>query len=147
MSALMSALRCAWRSRPEGERKRLMLGGVLALCLSGWLLAESAVSAFRHQQGWEELYQLSNQLISSAELSADQIQAMAQARTLVLSEVNALDQGWHLVGRGSSPAAVQSLLEALASLGWYSHRWSLELQDNQFAFELEVQPVAPVMAP
>lgn len=140
----MSVVMNAWRSRPEGERKRLMWGGVLALCLSGWLLAEAAMNAFRQQQGWEALYRQSNQLISSARLDADQIQLMAQTRNIALSEANTRDQGWQLAGSGPSVASVQSLMEALASLGWYSHNWSLGRQGDHFVFELEVQPAGPV---
>lgn len=139
----MTALMNAWRSKSEAERKRLMLGGVLALCLSAWLLADAAVNAFRQQQGWKELYQLSNQLISSSGLGAGQIQAMAQVHSLALSEINALDQGWQLAGTGPSPASVQSFMDALASLGWYGHRWSLGLQGDRFVFALEMLPVAP----
>ncbi|MBS98855.1 MAG: hypothetical protein CMI01_09285 [Oceanospirillaceae bacterium] len=137
----MSVIQQHWHSRPRAERQRLTVALIISVMLCAWLGTQQWLKQQHTLEQWRSLYQLSGQLVESAELDVQKLGQLAQAEGVRLARLEPVDGGWSLQGVSPQLNGLRDLMAVLATQGWYPHAWNIDSHQGRFNFELVILPL------
>jgi type II secretion system protein M (XcpZ-type) len=123
-------------SRPR--RYLLLVGWSVVFGLLVYLAAKPVVGAWREARAWQALAPRAASFTSPRSFSAEQWQALASARRVVLTKVEEQQGQWQLQGELPKAEVLKQLMHAAQEQGAQVLQWGLEQREEGLSFSLIV---------
>lgn len=123
------------------ERRWLMpLAWATIVTLLLVLALREGVGRWQTLTQWQALAVSAASLQAGARIDAEQLQQSAQARRIVIDDLQPQEGGWQVRGQLPSEQVFQEWLQQLQRDGGRPLRWGLEQTEGGLRFDVTVQP-------
>lgn len=122
------------------QRHRLKFAWLLITSLLAFLALREGLAQWRELSQWRGLAAQAASLQDGPGLSMERLKQSAEARQVVLAEVDTQGKTWQLRGQVADARMLQDWLQALHSEGAQPLQWGLEQDGKGLRFDLVVQP-------
>ncbi|HDS1735490.1 type II secretion system protein GspM [Pseudomonas sp. BP8] len=127
-------------NRASLQRYRLPLAWAVVVVLGLSLLVREGLAYWQEAKQWRALAESAASLHDGPVLALERLRQSAQARQIVLADVEALDDTWQLRGQVADEKRLEQWLLALQADGVEPLQWGLEQDGDGLRFALQVRP-------
>jgi type II secretion system protein M (XcpZ-type) len=127
-------------SRDWIQRHRLKVAWLLIAVLLTFLALREGLAQWRELSQWQGLAEQAASLHGGQGLSLERLKQSAEARRVVLAEVEAQGKTWHLRGQVADERVLHGWLQSLHEEGATPLQWGLEQDGKALRFDVVVQP-------
>ena len=122
------------------QRHRLKFAWLLIALLLAVLALREGLAQWREVSQWRGLAEQAASLHGGSGLSLERLKQSAEARRVVLAEVDVQGKAWQLRGQVADERVLQGWLQSLHEEGVTPLQWGLELDGKGLRFDVRVQP-------
>ncbi|QJQ08938.1 type II secretion system protein GspM [Pseudomonas putida] len=122
------------------QRHRLKFAWLLIALLLAVLALREGMAQWREVSQWRGLAEQAASLHGGPGLSLERLKQSAEARRVVLAEVDVQGKAWQLRGQVADERVLQGWLQSLHEEGATPLQWGLEQDGKALRFDLVVQP-------
>ncbi|MGO3986131.1 type II secretion system protein GspM [Pseudomonas sp. SAS7] len=122
------------------QRHRLKFAWLLIALLLTVLALREGLAQWREVSQWRGLAEQAASLNGGTGLSLERLKQSAEARQVVLAEVDVQGKAWQLRGQVADERVLQGWLQSLHEEGATPLQWGLEQDGKALRFDLVVQP-------
>ena len=122
------------------QRHRLKFAWLLIALLLAVLALREGLAQWREVSQWRGLAEQAASLHGGPGLSLERLKQSAEARRVVLAEVDVQGKAWQLRGQVADERVLQGWLQSLYEEGVTPLQWGLEQDGKALRFDLVVQP-------
>lgn len=122
------------------QRHRLWFAWVLIGLLLAFMAMREGLAQWRELSQWRQLAAQAASLQGGPNVSLDRLRQSAQARQIVLADVDMQGKIWQLRGSVPNERVLQGWLQSLRVEGARPLQWGLEQDARGLRFEVVVQP-------
>ncbi|GLO13827.1 hypothetical protein PPUJ20028_24080 [Pseudomonas putida] len=122
------------------QRHRLTFAWLLITVLLTFLALREGLAQWRELSQWRGLAEQAASLHGGPGLGLERLKQSAEARRVVLAEVDAQGKAWQLRGLVADERVLQGWLQSLHAEGATPLQWGLEQDGKALRFDLVVQP-------
>lgn len=127
-------------NRADLQRYRLPIAWALIAVLLVALALREGLGYWRQMAQWQALAESAASLHDGPPLALERLRQSAQARQIVLAEVEPQDDTWQLRGQVADEKALEQWLLALQADGVQPLQWGLDQDGEGLRFALQVRP-------
>lgn len=122
------------------QRHRLKFAWLLIALLLAFLALREGLAQWRELSQWRGLAEQAASLHGGTGLSLERLKQSAEARRVVLAEVDVQGKAWQLRGQVADERVLQGWLQSLHEEGATPLQWGLAQDGKALRFDLVVQP-------